>query len=135
MGPYQLQAAIAAFTTKRRPDETDWHADPGALWLLERMSDNPMVTLNRAIAVAMVQVPPPGSSCSTARYAMSGWPGTTGSTRSARICWRYPGDRDAAITHYRAAADRTTSIPERDYLINQAAVSPTTPTPYAPSKP
>ena len=33
----------------------------------------------------------------------------------------FQGDLDAAVEHYRAAANRTTSIPERDYLLTQAA--------------
>ena len=45
---------------RRRPDETDWPQILALYTLLERMSDNPMVSLNRAIAVAMVHGPAAG---------------------------------------------------------------------------
>src|SRR3954471_23609979 len=60
-GPYQLQAAIAALHDEAtRVEETDWPQILALYGLLERMSDNPMVTLNRAIAAAMVHGPARG---------------------------------------------------------------------------
>src|SRR5205814_2205216 len=61
IGPYQLQAAIAAVHDEAaRAEDTDWPQILALYGLLERMSDNPMVKLNRAIAVAMVHGPPAG---------------------------------------------------------------------------
>ena len=87
-----------------------------------RMSDNPMVALNHAIAAAMVHGPAAGLELLDALDA-----------RRARIAGHYrldavrahllemPGDRDGAIAHYRAAAERTASMPERTYLAAKAA--------------
>ena len=57
-GPYQIQAAIAALHARaRRPSETDWE-EIGALYgALERLTPSPVVTLNRAVAVAKTQGP------------------------------------------------------------------------------
>ena len=61
VGPYQLQAAIAAVHDEAlRVEDTDWPQILALYGLLERMSDNPMVTLNRAVAVAMVHGPRAG---------------------------------------------------------------------------
>ena len=61
VGPYQLQAAIAAVHDEAPGvEETDWPQIVALYGLLDRMSDNPMVKLNRAIAVAMVEGPPAG---------------------------------------------------------------------------
>jgi RNA polymerase sigma factor (sigma-70 family) len=61
MGPYQLQAAIAAIHDEApRADDADWRQILALYELLERVTDNPMVTLNRAVAVAMVHGPPAG---------------------------------------------------------------------------
>src|SRR5207302_7124586 len=56
VGPYQLQAAIAAVHDEaERPEDTDWPQILTLYELLKRMSDNPMVMLNHAIAAAMVR--------------------------------------------------------------------------------
>src|ERR1035438_1053061 len=61
VGPYQLQAAIAAVHDEAaRPEDTDWPQILALYELLKRMSDNPMVMLNHAIAVAMVHGPGEG---------------------------------------------------------------------------
>ena len=61
VGAYQLQAAIAAVHDEAaRAEDTDWPQILALYGLLERMADNPMVTLNRAIAAAMVQGPGAG---------------------------------------------------------------------------
>ena len=55
VGPYQLQAAIAAVHDEAaRAEDTDWPQILALYDLLRRMSDNPMVALNHAIAAAMV---------------------------------------------------------------------------------
>ena len=86
------------------------------------MSDNPMVALNHAIAAAMVHGPRGGPRAARrARRRRARSPATTASTPCARTCSRCAGDRQAAIAHYRAAAERTASLPERNYLTTQAA--------------
>ena len=61
VGPYQLQAAIAAVHDEAaRAEDTDWPQILALYGLLKRMSDNPMVALNHAIAVAMVDGPAAG---------------------------------------------------------------------------
>jgi predicted RNA polymerase sigma factor len=60
-GPYQLQAAIAAVHDEAdRVEDTDWPQILALFGLLETMSPGPMVTLNRAVAVAMVHGPAAG---------------------------------------------------------------------------
>jgi predicted RNA polymerase sigma factor len=122
VGPYQLQAAIAAVHDEAaRPEDTDWPQILALYDLLNRMSDNPMVALNRAIAVAMVH------------GATKGLELLDALRDDARIAEHYrldavrahllelAGDREGAVRHYRAAAGKTGSLPERNYLLTQAA--------------
>ena len=122
IGAYQLQAAIAAVHDEAaRAEETDWPQILVLYELLKRMSDNPMVMLNHAIAAAMVHGPSKGLELlrgldSDARMA--------GHHRLDAVrghLLEMAGDHKAAIKHYRIAASRTTSEPERNYLITQAA--------------
>jgi predicted RNA polymerase sigma factor len=122
VGPYQLQAAIAAVHDEAaRPEDTDWPQILALYDLLQRMSDNPMVMLNHAIATAMVHGPPKGLDLlaaldSDARLANHH---RLDSVRAHLL--EMAGDHKAAIKHYRIAAGRTASIPERNYLMTQAA--------------
>jgi RNA polymerase sigma factor (sigma-70 family) len=122
IGPYQLQAAIAAVHDEAaRPEDTDWPQILALYGLLERMADNPMVMLNHAIASAMVHGPVAGLEL---LKALDGDGRLAGHYRLDAVrahLLEMAGDREAAIAHYRAAARRTTSIPERDYLVAQAA--------------
>ena len=60
-GPFALQAAIAAAHCRaRHAEETDWQEILRLYELLERMQPSPVVTLNRAVAVAMVNGPTAG---------------------------------------------------------------------------
>jgi RNA polymerase sigma factor (sigma-70 family) len=122
IGPYQLQAAIAAVHAEApRADETDWPQILALYELLERLSDNPMVTLNRAVAVAMVRGPQAGLELLTqlddddrmARHHR------LAAVRAHLL--EMAGDRTAARAAYRAAARRTTSLPEQRYLNGRAA--------------
>ena len=107
VGPYQLQAAIAAIL---------------ALYdLLKRMSANPMVALNHAIAVAMVHGPMKGLELLDALNADSRVTSYHRLDAVRAHLLEMAGDRDGAITHYRAAAGKTGSLPERNYLLAQAA--------------
>lgn len=122
VGPYQLQAAIAAVHDEAKTsEETDWPQILALYGLLKRMSDNPMVALNHAIAVGMVHGPRAGLDLLN---ALDEDERLAGHYRIAAVrahLLERAGDVDAAIEHYRAASERTTSIPERDYLITQAA--------------
>jgi RNA polymerase sigma factor (sigma-70 family) len=123
IGAYQLQAAIAAVHDEAsRAEETDWPQILALYALLRRMSDNPMVALNHAIAAAMVHGPSAGLRL---LEALDTDGRVAGHYRlhavRAHLC-EMAGDRDAAIAHYRTAAVRTTSIPERNYLNTQAAL-------------
>ena len=122
IGAYQLQAAIAAVHDEApRPEDTDWPQILALYEQLKRISNNPMVTLNHAIAVAMVHGPRKGLDLlqpldDDARVAAQ--------HRLAAVrghLLEMAGDREAAIAQYRLAASRTTSIPERNYLMTQVA--------------
>ncbi|HVQ16955.1 MAG TPA: sigma-70 family RNA polymerase sigma factor [Vicinamibacterales bacterium] len=122
IGPYQLQAAIAAVHDEARTSEkTDWPQILALYGLLKRMSDNPMVALNHAVAAGMVHGPRTGLDL---LKELDEDDRLAGHYRIAAVrahLLERAGDLDAAIEHYRAAAERTTSIPERDYLLTQAA--------------
>lgn len=122
IGPYQLQAAIAAMHDEAKTsEETDWPQILALYGLLKRMSDNPMVALNHAIAAGMVHGPRAGLEL---LKALDEDERLAGHYRIAAVrahLLERAGDLDAALEHYRAAAGRTTSIPERDYLLTQAA--------------
>ncbi|GAB0104657.1 sigma factor-like helix-turn-helix DNA-binding protein [Nocardia sp. JMUB6875] len=120
IGQYQIQAAIAALHAQAlRPEDTDW---PRILLLynaLERQSPNPMVTLNRAVALAMVHGPQAGLDLTdTLRDSLSG------NHRLDAVrghLYEMAGDPEEAIAAYTSAARQTTSLPERNYLTIRAA--------------
>jgi RNA polymerase sigma factor (sigma-70 family) len=122
VGPYQLQAAIAAVHAEAgRAHDTDWPQILALYELLERIAPNPMVTLNRAVAAAMVHGPQAGLDLlrpleADARVA--------GHHRLAAVrahLLELAGDHQAARASYQLAARRTTSLPERRYLQDRAA--------------
>lgn len=122
VGVYQLQAAIAAVHDEAaKAEDTDWPQILALYELLERMSDNPMVRLNRAVAAAMVQGPSKGLELLRALDADARVADHHRLDAVRAHLLEMAGDRKAAITHFRIAADRTTSIPERNYLLTQAA--------------
>jgi RNA polymerase sigma factor (sigma-70 family) len=122
IGPYQLQAAIAAVHDEApSADATDWPQIQALYGLLLRMSDNPMVALNHAIATAMVQGPRAGLELLD---ALDSDPRLADHHRLDAVrghLFEMAGERETAIAHYRTAAGRTTNIPERNYLLTQAA--------------
>jgi len=101
--------------------DTDWPQILALYGVLQRMTDNPMVALNHAIATAMVDGPQAGLAL------------LQGLDRDERLADSHrlvavrahllerAGDGPAAIALYREAATRTTSIPERNYLLMRAA--------------
>jgi RNA polymerase sigma factor (sigma-70 family) len=122
VGPYQLQAAIAAVHDEAaRPEDTDWPQILALYGLLRHMSNNPMLTLNYAIAAAMVNGPAAGL---TLLEALDADPRLASHHRLAAVrahLLEKAGDSAAARAHYLTAASRTSSIPERDYLMMKAA--------------
>jgi RNA polymerase sigma factor (sigma-70 family) len=122
VGAYQLQAAIAAVHDEAaRAEDTDWPQILALYGLLKRMSDNPMVTLNHAIATAMVHGPPAGLELLKALDSDERLAGHYRLDAVRAHLLERAGDHEAAIAHYRAAAERTNSLPERNYLNTQAA--------------
>lgn len=122
IGAYQLQAAIAAVHDEAaRAEDTDWPQILALYGLLKRMSDNPMVTLNHAIAAAMVHGPPAGLELLEALDADGRLAGHYRLDAVRAHLLEMAGDHQAAIARYRAAAGRTTSLPERHYLTIKAA--------------
>jgi RNA polymerase sigma factor (sigma-70 family) len=122
IGAYQLQAAIAAVHDEAgRAEDTDWPQILALYGLLKRMSDNPMVTLNHAIAAAMVHGPLTGLKLLEALDADQRLAAHYRLDAVRAHLHEMAGDHEAAIAHYQAAAGRTTSIPERNYLTTQAA--------------
>lgn len=122
VGLYQLQAAIAAVHDEaERAEDTDWPQILALYELLKRVSPGPMVTLNHAIAAAMVHGPAEGLQL---LRALDTDPRLASHYRLDAVrahLLEQTGDNEAAIKHYRLAAAGTTSIPERIYLMTQAA--------------
>ncbi|MGW4463463.1 RNA polymerase sigma factor [Micromonospora sp. NPDC004704] len=122
VGPYQLQAAIAALHDEApSAEKTDWPQILALYRVLERHSANPVVSLNRAVATAMVHGPAVGLD---ALAALDTDPRMAGHHRlyAARAhLYEMLDDRQAAVENYRAAASRTTSLPEQHYLTLRAA--------------
>ena len=122
LGPYQLQAAIAAVHAEAaRAEDTDWAQILALYALLERLTPNPMVTLNRAVAVAMVRGPRAGLDL---LVTLDGDERLAGHHRLDAVrahLLEMAGDRPAARAAYVRAARRTTSLPEQRYLEARAA--------------
>jgi RNA polymerase sigma factor (sigma-70 family) len=121
VGPYQLQAAVAAVHDEApTADATDWPQILALYTVLARISDNPMVALNQAIAVAMVDGPAAGLQ---RLDALASDPRLHDHHRvdavRAHLLER-AGDHAGAVTCYTRAANRTASLPERNYLLDRA---------------
>ncbi|MDQ7804903.1 sigma factor-like helix-turn-helix DNA-binding protein [Amycolatopsis sp. A133] len=122
VGPYQLQAAIAAVHDEAPTAEvTDWPQILALYTVLERVAPNPAVTLNRAVAVAEVHGPAAGLALLDALSADERLSAShhLGSVRAHLL--EMAGDHEAARAGYREAARRTTSEPERRHLLTRAA--------------
>ncbi len=121
LGPYQLQAAIAAVHAEAPTAvDTDWLQVLKLYDLLHALAPSPVVTLNRAVAVAMVDGPRAGLA---GLDALSGDRRLASQHRLASVrahLHEMAGDTQAAVAGYERAARRTTSIPEQRYLRAQA---------------
>jgi predicted RNA polymerase sigma factor len=122
VGPYQLQAAIAAVHDEAaRAEATDWPQILALYQVLEGVSPNPMVTLNRAVAVAMVHGPRAGLELLAALDAGGQLAAHHRLDAVRAHLLEMAGDRDAARACYQSDARRTTSLPEQRYLESRAA--------------
>ncbi|MET8680605.1 RNA polymerase sigma factor [Streptomyces sp. NPDC004647] len=121
-GPYQLQAAIAAVHDEAvHAEDTDWPQILALYELLERLSPGPVVTLNHAVAVAMVDGPRAGLDLLETLDADGRLTGHHRLDAVRGHLLEMAGDHGAARSAYRTAARRTMSIPERRYLQARAA--------------
>jgi RNA polymerase sigma factor (sigma-70 family) len=122
VGSYQLQAAIAGVHAQAPTmADTDWQEILGLYELLDMVAPNPMTTLNRSVAVAMVHGPQAGLQLvaaleSDARMARNHRLLATRAHLRTLV-----GDTAGATSDYREAARRTASLPERRYLTDRAA--------------
>ena len=119
--PYQVQAAIAAVHDEAaRVEDTDWPQILALYEVLESFSPNPVVTLNRAVALAMVRGPQAGLHLLASVEADSRLAGSHRPDAVRAHLLEMAGDHAAARTSYEAAARHTTSLPERRYLETRA---------------
>lgn len=132
VGEYQLQAAIAAVHAEaKRAEDTDWEQILGLYDVLSKLAPNPMVTLNRAVALAETRGP------SAALEALATLESDGRLAEHHRLSavrahlLEKAGDRAAAIREYELAASRTTSAPEQRYLTEQANRLRSAPSPEA----
>jgi RNA polymerase sigma factor (sigma-70 family) len=122
IGPYQLQAAIAAIHDEApSADETDWPQILALYDVLEQVSPGPIVTLNRAVAVAMVDGPRAGLAVLGTLDADDRMAHTHRLEAVRGHLLELAGDPDAARESYRRAARMTASVPEQRYLAMRAA--------------
>ncbi|WP_336206658.1 RNA polymerase sigma factor [Nonomuraea sp. LPB2021202275-12-8] len=122
LGPYQLQAAIAAVHDEAPSDAaTDWRQILALYGVLSGMADNPVIKLNQAVAAAMVHGPRAGLGLldEVAADERLSDHHRLASVRAHLL--ERAGEAEAAVAAYREAARRTTSLPERRYLEEQAA--------------
>jgi RNA polymerase sigma factor (sigma-70 family) len=122
LGPYQLQAAIAAVHGEApTAEDTDWPQILALYELLERAAPNPMVTLNHAVAAAMVRGPQAGLDLLATLDDDGRLAGHHRLHAVRAHLLEMAGDAAAARASYRSAARRTTSLPEQRYLEDRAA--------------
>jgi RNA polymerase sigma factor (sigma-70 family) len=122
LGPYQLQAAIAAtHADAATAAETNWPQVHALYLILERIAPNPMVTLNRAVALAETQGPQAGLALLS---TLDGDERMAGHHRLLSVrahLLEKTGDTAKAHDHYRRAAKATASIAEQRYLESRAS--------------
>lgn len=117
-----MQAAVAAVHDEAASAaDTDWPQILALYGLLKRMANNPMVALNYAIAAAMLHGPRAGLELLTELDSAPLLASTHRLDAVRGHLLERLGEHENAILHYRKAASRTTSVPERNYLLSQAA--------------
>ncbi|WSL65625.1 sigma-70 family RNA polymerase sigma factor [Kitasatospora herbaricolor] len=122
VGPYRLQAAIAAVHDEApTADATDWPQILALYGVLESVSANPVVTLNRAVAASMVHGPAAALGILAELEADGRLAGHHRLYVVRAHLLEQAGDRAGAVENYRAAANRTASLPERHHLTLRAA--------------
>jgi RNA polymerase sigma factor (sigma-70 family) len=120
LGEYQLQAAVAAVhDLALRHEDTDWSTIESLYGRLESMTGNPMVRLNRAVAVAMLHGPRAGLALLDCVGEQLGDHHRLHAVRAHLL--GQVGETDAAIAAFTLASERTTNLRERHYLITEAA--------------
>ena len=127
IGPYQLQAAIAAVHDEADSTEsTDWVEIVGLYDLLARLAPGPMVTLGRIVALAMVEGPATGLAALDRAESVGAY-GTAGGLADHHRTWAVrahllerAGSTDAASLAFAEAARRTLNGPEQRYLAAKA---------------
>jgi RNA polymerase sigma factor (sigma-70 family) len=121
LGPYQLQAAIAAVHAEaRHADDTDWPQVVALYELAERFDPNPIVTLNHAVAVAMAYGPQAGLALLAPLEADDRLSSHHRLHAVRAHLQEMAGNHEAARGSYQAAARLTTSLPEQKYLQDRA---------------
>jgi predicted RNA polymerase sigma factor len=120
LGPYQIQAAIAAVHDEAASvEDTDWAEVLALYQLLDRVSPGPMVSLGRAVAIAMARGPQAGLA---ATDELAGPLGRHHRYHSVRgHLHEMAGDRETAAEDYRTAVKYATNIPEKRYLERKLA--------------
>lgn len=120
VGEYQIQASIAAVHDQAlRYSDTNWPEIVSLYSLLERMTGNPMVRLNRAVAEAMANGPSAGLALLDGLEQALGDHHRLHSVRAH--LFELQGDTAAAIAEFKAAAARTANLREQQYLTTKAA--------------
>jgi predicted RNA polymerase sigma factor len=121
LGPYQLQAAIAAtHDDAATAQETNWPQVHALYLILERIAPNPMVTLNRAIALAETEGPLAGLALLSTLDSDERMAGHHRLLSVRAHLLEKTGDTAGADEHYRRAAKSTASIAEQRYLESRA---------------
>jgi RNA polymerase sigma factor (sigma-70 family) len=122
LGPYQLQAAIAAtHANAERAQDTDWHQVHALYKILERIAPNPMVTLNRAVALAQTRGPRAGLELLAALDDDARLSGHHRLHAVRAHLLEQAGEPQAVRAAYRRAARATASLAEQRYLESRAA--------------
>ena len=117
---YQIQARVAAAHDRAAThDDTDWAEIASLYGLLEQMTDNPMVRLNRAVAVSMADGPKQGLAILDGLDERLGDHHRLHAVRAHLL--EMAGDDERAVAEFRAAAARATNVREQQYLTTKAA--------------
>ena len=120
LGEYRVQAAIAALHDRAATaDETDWPQILALYGLLEQLTENPVVTLNRAVATAMAEGPQAGLAVLDQVGERLAGHYRLHAVRAHLL--EMAGDTDGARVEFRTAAGRATNLREQRYLTGQAA--------------